>query len=81
MRPTSRRFSPSAAANGRWATERYDRSKNLILLPIKPNGVEHQYFNRHTDRARRWIAFIYMPLQDETGFYLEQQQDAPAFRR
>ncbi len=53
---------------------------DLILLPIKPNGVEHQHFNRHADRPCRWVAFIYMPLQDETGFYLEQQQDAPEYR-
>jgi mannose-6-phosphate isomerase-like protein (cupin superfamily) len=53
---------------------------DLILLPIKPNGVEHQHFNRHADRPCKWIAFIYMPLQDETGFYLEQQEDAPEFR-
>jgi mannose-6-phosphate isomerase-like protein (cupin superfamily) len=62
--------------------ERIDwEAGDLILLPIKPNGVEHQHFNRHADRPCRWIAFIYMPLQDETGFYLEQQEDAPEFRR
>jgi len=53
----------------------------LILLPIGPHGVEHQHFNRHADRACRGMAFNYMLLQDETGFSLEQQQDAPGFRR
>ncbi len=53
---------------------------DLILLPIKPGGVEHQHFNRYTDKPCKWIAFIYMALQDETGFYLEQQENAPEFR-
>ena len=53
---------------------------DLILLPIKPDGCEHQHFNRRADQPCRWIAFIYMPLQDETGFYLEQQENAPEFR-
>jgi mannose-6-phosphate isomerase-like protein (cupin superfamily) len=59
--------------------ERIDwEAGDLILLPIKENGVEHQHFNRHADKPCRWMAFIYMPLQDETGFYLEQREDAPA---
>ncbi len=61
--------------------ERIDwEAGDLILLPIKPGGCEHQHFNRYADRPCKWIAFIYMPLQDETGFYLEQQEDAPEYR-
>jgi len=61
--------------------ERIDwEAGDLILLPILPGGCEHQHFNRYPDRPCKWIAFIYMPLQDETGFYLEQQEDAPEFR-
>jgi hypothetical protein len=61
--------------------ERIDwEAGDLILLPILPGGCEHQHFNRYPDRPCKWIAFIHMPLQDETGFYLEQQEDAPEFR-
>ena len=53
---------------------------DLILLPIKPDGVEHQHFSKRPGEPCRWIAFIYMPYQDEAGFYLEQQDNAPEFR-
>ncbi len=61
--------------------ERIDwEAGDLILLPIKPNGVEHRHYSRRPGEPCRWIAFIHMPLQDETGFYLEQQEDAPDYR-
>jgi hypothetical protein len=53
---------------------------DLILLPIKPNCVEHQHFSKRPGELCQWVAFIYMPYQDEAGFYLEQQEDAPEFR-
>ena len=52
---------------------------DLILLPIKPDGVEHQHFSKRPGEPCKWVAFIYMPYQDETGFYLEQQENAPEF--
>ncbi len=62
--------------------ERLDwEAGDLILLPIKPGGVEHQHFSKRPGETCRWVAFIYLPYQDEAGFYLEQQEDAPEFTR
>ena len=44
---------------------------DLILLPIKPGGVEHQHFNRTQDRPARWLALIYGPFQDSLAHFLE----------
>jgi hypothetical protein len=52
--------------------ERHDWSKgDLILLPIKPGGVEHQHFNTE-GVTTRWIAFIYMPQWQESASELVQ---------
>lgn len=42
--------------------ERHDwEAGNLLLLPLKPGGVEHQHFNKHPDKPAKWIAFINSP--------------------
>ena len=35
---------------------------DLLLLPIKPGGVEHQHFNKHEDKPVKWIAFIHTSI-------------------
>ena len=52
---------------------------DLILLPIKPGGCEHQHFNRYADKPCKWIAFIYKPLHDEVASYIEQREPAPEY--
>ena len=55
--------------------ERIDwEAGDLILLPIMPDGCEHQHFNRYTDKPCKWMAFIYKPLHDEVGSYIEQKE-------
>ncbi len=49
---------------------------DLILLPIKPNGIEHQHFNL-SDKPSKWIAFVYLPLIDHIAHYLEQVETSP----
>jgi len=49
---------------------------DLILLPIKPGGVEHQHFNL-SKKPSRWIAFVYLPLIDHIAHHLEQVETAP----
>jgi hypothetical protein len=52
--------------------ERHEWSKgDLILLPIKPGGVEHQHFNNE-GVATKWIAFIYLPQWQESASELVQ---------
>ena len=48
--------------------ERVDwQAGDLLLLPIKPGGVEHQHFNLNPGSDCRWIAFSYMPFFDHVG--------------
>ena len=55
--------------------ERIDwEAGDLILLPIMPKGCEHQHFNRHADKPCKWMAFIYKPMHDEVGSYIEQKE-------
>ncbi len=48
---------------------------DLILLPIKPGGVEHQHFNRDPDRPARWLAIVYWPYNEAMAHYLEHQEN------
>jgi hypothetical protein len=44
---------------------------DLILLPILPEGCEHQHFSRDPDQVCKWMAFVYKPFMDEVGSYIE----------
>jgi len=54
---------------------------DLILLPIRPGGVEHQHFNLNGGEPSRWTAFIYKPFHDEVAHGMEQREESPEFRR
>jgi hypothetical protein len=61
--------------------ERIDwEAGDLICLPAKPGGCEHQHFNRNPNVPAKWIAFIYKPMHDELGSYLEQRETSPEFK-
>jgi hypothetical protein len=61
--------------------ERIDwQAGDLICLPIKPGGCEHQHFNRHAEQPCKWVAFIYKPLHDEVASYIEQKEPSPEFQ-
>lgn len=52
---------------------RYDWKKgDLILMPLMPEGVEHQHFNLTEDRSAKWLAFIHTPTFDEVASELVQ---------
>ena len=52
---------------------RYDWKKgDLLLLPLKPGGVEHQHFNEDPDKPSHWIALIFHPWFDYTASQLKQ---------
>lgn len=53
---------------------------DLILLPIKPGGVEHQHFDRNPDRPARFLAMIYGPFQDVMAHFMEQKEDSPHYQ-
>lgn len=48
--------------------ERHDwKAGDLMLLPLKPGGVEHQHFSADPDKDCRWIAFLYEPFIQLVG--------------
>jgi uncharacterized RmlC-like cupin family protein len=49
---------------------------DLLLLPVQPAGVLHQHFNTG-DEPAEWIAFIYRPMHNAIGSFIEQVEDAP----
>lgn len=49
---------------------------DLLLLPIKSGGVEHQHFNNDPNKPARWLAFIYWPYNEAMAHYLEHQENS-----
>ncbi len=37
---------------------------DLITLPVRPGGIEHQHFNEKRGEICRWVAFYYRPFED-----------------
>ncbi len=50
---------------------------DLILLPVKPRGCEHQHFNAEPGAPCKWLAFIYQPYVDALGNEMEQKEVSP----
>lgn len=49
---------------------------DLICLPIKKGGVEHQHFNLE-NKPSRWIAFVNNHIQEMIGRFMEQKEVSP----
>jgi quercetin dioxygenase-like cupin family protein len=62
--------------------ERYDWAKgDLVLLPMKPGGVEHQHFNGEPEkRPAKWVAFINLPIHEHVASDLQQVENSPEFK-
>ena len=54
---------------------------DLILLPIKPKGVEHKHFNNDPQKGCRWMAFIYVPIWDHVASEMVQLELHPEFAK
>jgi len=53
---------------------------DLFLLPIKPNGIEHQHYNLDPTKGCRWIAFCYMPVFDHLASEFTQMELSPLLK-
>jgi hypothetical protein len=53
---------------------------DLLSLPVKPGGVEHQHFTYPGDEPARWVAFIYIPFHHAMGSMMEQVEERPDWR-
>lgn len=62
--------------------ERKDWKKgDLVLLPMKVGGVEHQHFNLGPpEKPAVWIAMINMPIHDFLASELTQIENSPDFK-
>jgi len=62
--------------------ERWDWKKgDLVLLPMKVGGVEHQHFNLGPpEKPAVWIAMINMAIHDYLASDLEQIENSPDYR-
>jgi len=61
--------------------ERWDWEKgDLVLLPMKPGGVEHQHFNLDPQKPAVWAAFINVPIQEYLASDLQQIENSPDFK-
>jgi hypothetical protein len=60
--------------------ERVDwKAGDLLLLPMKPDGVEHQHFNLNPSLPCEWIAFVHMPIYDHLAAEITQGEVSPEF--
>jgi hypothetical protein len=50
---------------------------DLIVLPVKPNGCEHQHFSKVEGQSAKWMAFRYHPLACVLGNLFEHVEDSP----
>ncbi len=61
--------------------KRFDwEAEDLILLPVRPNGVEHQHFNAEQGKPCKWLAFIYTHYMRITGHQMQQEDKHPEFQ-
>ncbi len=61
--------------------ERVDWEKgDLIILPVKPNGCEHQHFNKVPGQPAKWMAFEYWTYARVLGNLFEQVDNSPDWK-
>ncbi len=57
---------------------RHDWQKgDLLLLPVKPGGCEHQHFNEDPEKPTTWMAWRFWPMRDPVNTYKTQQEEHP----
>jgi quercetin dioxygenase-like cupin family protein len=61
--------------------ERIDWQKgDLLLLPLRKNGVEHQHFNVNPEKPALWMAFIHRNIQDYVASEMTQTEVSPEYK-
>lgn len=61
--------------------ERIDWEKgDLLLLPLRPNGVEHQHFNTDIGgKPALWMAFIHLGTREYVSSEMTQTEVSPEY--
>ncbi|MBI2954892.1 MAG: cupin domain-containing protein [Chloroflexi bacterium] len=52
---------------------------DLILLPIKPGGCEHQHFNAEPGKPCKWMAMYYSRTLEQIATTMEQVELSPLY--
>ncbi len=62
--------------------ERIDWAKgDLLMLPLRPNGVEHQHFNTDVGgKPALWMAFIHQGMREYLSSEMTQTEPSPEFK-
>lgn len=61
--------------------ERIDWEKgDLLLLPLKPERVEHQHFNLNPEKPALWIAFIHQGTREYVASEVTQTEPSPEWK-
>jgi len=61
--------------------ERVDWEKgDLLLLPLRPDGVEHQHFNVNPEKPALWVAFIHQGVREYVASELTQTEPSPEWK-
>jgi len=61
--------------------ERIDWSAgDLVLLPLREKGVEHQHFNSNPEKPALWMAFIRRTMQDYVASEMTQTEVSPEYK-
>ncbi len=54
---------------------------DLVLLPLREKGVEHQHFNSDTpEKPALWMAFIHGPTRDYVASEMTQSEVSPEYK-
>ena len=53
---------------------------DLVLLPMKPEGVVHQHFNLDPQKPAVWAALINMPIHEYLASDFQQVENSPDFK-
>jgi quercetin dioxygenase-like cupin family protein len=54
---------------------------DLLLLPMKPGGVEHQHFNLDPEKPATWVAFVPIVLTEHVASTLQQTEQSPEYKQ
>lgn len=61
--------------------ERVDwETGDMLILPLKPGGVEHQHFNAAADQGCRWLAMRWFPFQLHLASETVQREEVVSYR-
>ena len=63
--------------------ERIDWEKgDLVLLPLREKGVEHQHFNSEDpEHPALWMAFIHQPTREYVASEMTQSEVSPEYKK